>query len=211
VARHPGSGEIYASLDKSSSILQIDAEGGHWETPVPAELGSTPVGLVAGPDGNLWFVLLGGSSGGTGSFVRIRDNGVFNWFHLTTGTASGAGLIHLAWGEAPGGDPVLWLLASSTASMMIPNAVVRVTFQDDYYAIATQETFALPTQMCMAHRVLPVGGSLYVTEMMTSVQAHIPVARAPTPPVDEASDYYADFGLGQPVSRVVYADPYGPV
>ena len=46
---------------------------------------------------------------------------------------------------------------------------------------------------------------------MSSVLAHIPVAQAPSPPVDEASDYYSDYGLGQPASRIVYADPYGPV
>jgi hypothetical protein len=106
---------------------------------------------------------------------------------------------------------VLWLLASSISSMMLPNAVVRVTFQDDFGAIGTQESFSLPTQMSMAHRVLPLGGSLYVSEMMSSVVAHIPVAEVPSPAVDEASDYYSDYGLGQPARHLVYADPYGPV
>ncbi len=30
-------------------------------------------------------------------------------------------------------------------------------------------------------------------------------------PVDEASEYYADHGLGRPASRIDYADPCGPV
>ncbi|MFL5385183.1 MAG: hypothetical protein ACJ8GN_21910 [Longimicrobiaceae bacterium] len=212
VARHPRVNVVYASLDKSSRILAIYTIYNRTdEITVPGEEGGTPVGLVAGPDGNVWFVLLGGSSGGTGTFGRIEGENRITWYRLTSSTASGAGLIHLAWSESRSGEPVLWLLASSTASMMIPNAVVRVTFQDDYRAIATQETFALPTQMCMAHRVLPLGGSLYVTEMMSSVLAHVPVAQAPRPPVDEASDYYGDFGLGQPASHLAYADPYGPV
>jgi len=211
VARHPRSGIVYASLDKSSRILAIYPSVSPSETAIPVEEGATPVGLVTGPDKNVWFVLLGSSSGGTGTFARIDRSDTITWYRLTTGTASSAGLIHLAWSESPDGEPVLWLLASSTASMMIPNAVVRVTFQDDYRTIATQETLSLPTQMCMAHRVLPVGGSLYVTEMMSSVLAHIPVAQAPHPAVNEASDYYGDFGLGQPASHLVYADPYGPV
>jgi hypothetical protein len=215
VAKHPRSGIVYASLDKSSSILAIDpSTGSTWEMAIPAEQGTTPVGLVAGPDQNVWFVLLGGSSGGTGTFAKITADGTIVWYRLTTGTASGAGLIHLAWGKARDGQAlqdVLWLLASSISSMMLPNAVVRVTFQDDYGAIATQETYSLPTQMSMSHRVLPLNTSLYVTEMMSSVLAHIPVSPVSTPPVDEVSDYYADFGLGQPASHVVYADPYGPV
>jgi virginiamycin B lyase len=211
VARHPGSGSLFASLDNSSRILEIRPDGTTLETPIPADRGSTPVGLIAGPDGNVWFVLLGGGSGGTGTFCRIDGEGGFRWYRLTAHTAANAGLLHLAWGKTGDGKDVLWLLASSIASMMMPNAVIRVTFDDHFGAISTQQSFSLPTQMSMSHRVLPLGGSLYVTEMMSSVLAHIPVAQAPTPPVDEASDYYSDFGLGQPTSRIVYADPYGPV
>jgi streptogramin lyase len=212
VARHAASGRMYASLDKSSRIAEIDPNTGQVdEVNIPAEEGSTPVGLVSGPDGNVWFVLLGGSSGGTGTFARINGDGSITWYRLTSSTASGAGLLHLAWSKTGDGEDVLWLLASSISSMMLPNAVVRVTFQDDFGAIATQESFSLPTQMSMAHRVLPLGGSLYVSEMMSSVVAHIPVAEVPSPAVDEASDYYSDYGLGQPARHLVYADPYGPV
>ena len=212
VARHPRSDIMFASLDKSSRILCIDPTNGQqWELQVPADQGATPVGLVTGPDKNVWFVLLGGSSGGNGTFAKINAKSEITWYRLRTGTASMAGLIHLAWSQSAEGEPLLWLLASSISNPMVPNAVIRVTFDDDYGAIATQETFSLPTQMSMSHRVLPLGGSLYVTEMMSSVLAHIPVAQASSPAVDEASDYYADYGLGQPVSRIVYADPYGPV
>lgn len=208
VAKHPTTGDLYASLDKSSRILRIDGVTGETgEMAVPAEEGSTPVGLVAGPDGNVWFVLLGGS----GTFAKIRSASEIEWFRLTSSLAAGAGLLHLAWGASPSGAPVLWLLASSISSMALPNAVVRVTFDNGFGAIATQETFSLPTQMSMTHRVLQVGGSVYVTEMMSSLLAHLPVAQEPTPPVDEASDYYADYGLGQPSMRIVYADPYGPI
>jgi len=212
VAKHPISGVVHASLDKSSRIACVDPKSGStWEIGIPADEGTTPVGLVAGPDGNVWFVLLGGSSGGTGTFGKIDDIGQITWFRLTAMSASSAGLLHLAWSKTPGGRDVLWLLASSISSMMLPNAVIRVTFDGGFGRVATQQSYSLPTQMCMAHRVVPVGASLYVSEMMSSVIAHLPVAEAPSPPVDEASDYYADFGLGQPARHVVYADPYGPV
>lgn len=212
VAKHDNSGMVYASLDKSSRIAAIDpASGEVTEAAVPADEGSTPVGLVAGPDGNVWFVLLGGSSGGTGSFAKILDDGSIVWYRLTAMSGSSAGLLHLAWGTTADGEDVLWLLASSISSMMLPNAVIRVTFDGGFERIATQQSYSLPTQMSMAHRVVPVGASLYVSEMMSSVIAHIPVAQASNPPVDEASDYYSDFGLGQPARHVTYADPYGPV
>lgn len=212
VAKHPATGAMYAGLDSSSRILRVDPQTGKTEeTAVPAEHGSTPVGLIAGPDGNVWFVLLGNSSGGTGTFAKVAADGTIVWFKLTSHTAAGSGLLHLAWGKTSGGDDVLWLLASSISSMMLPNAVIRVTFDNDFGAIASQQSFSLPTQMCMAHRVLCVGGSLYVSEMMSSAIAHIPVAEVPRPAVDEGCDYYGDYGLGQPASRIVYADPSGPV
>src|SRR5262245_9815028 len=59
VARHPTSGKFYASQDQSSQILCMDEQGKRISsTAIPAAEGTTPVGLIAGPDGNIWFTLL---------------------------------------------------------------------------------------------------------------------------------------------------------
>ena len=52
------------------------------------------MGLVAGPDGIVWFVLLGGGEGGSGTFGRIRACGAIGYFQLKSGAAMGAALIH---------------------------------------------------------------------------------------------------------------------
>jgi virginiamycin B lyase len=206
VARHPTSGEMYASQDQSSSILRIRADGSGEQIPVPAAEGSTPVGLVAGPDGNVWFVLLGGKSGGNGGFGRIGADGGITWFALTTRAGTNAGLLHLAFDETPDpARPRVWLLGSSISAMGVLNAVFRVTFTPGWGAIDTQETFTLPTQFCMAHRVLARENGIFVTEMMTSILAHVPVSATITqPPVDETSDAYGLWGLGISASRIEY-------
>jgi len=64
VAVHPQSKDVYASLDGKSAILRIPRDPATGLTQVidiPAERGSTPVGLVAGPDGNVWLTAAGGS------------------------------------------------------------------------------------------------------------------------------------------------------
>ncbi|HEX6039978.1 MAG TPA: hypothetical protein VFZ20_18130 [Longimicrobium sp.] len=205
VAKHPVSGDVYASQDQSSSILRIPADGGApVQMPVPAEHGSTPVGLVQGPDGNVWFVLLGGSTGGKGSFGRINADASIDWFALTTKTGTNAGLLHLGFDEHPDADhPRVWLLGSSISAMGVLNAVFRVTFTPGWGEIDTQETFTLPTQFCMAHRVLARDNGVFATEMMTSLLAHVP-ASATVQPVDETSDAYSLWGLGLSASRIDY-------
>jgi len=72
VARHPTSGLFYASQDQSSQILCMDQQGNAISnTPIPATEGATPVGLVPGPDGNIWFTLLNAP----GTFGRIDGKG----------------------------------------------------------------------------------------------------------------------------------------
>jgi len=206
VARHPSSGEMYASQDQSSSILRIHLDGTTEQIAIPAAEGSTPVGLVAGPDGNVWFVLLGGSSGGNGRFGRIDWDGRITWFTLTTKPGTNAGLLHLAFDQAPDPErPRVWLLGSSISAMGVLNAVFRVTFTPGWEAVDTQQTFTLPTQFCMAHRVLARENGIFATEMMTSILAHIPVSATTTqPPVDETSDAYGTWGLGISASRIEY-------
>lgn len=206
-AIHPTSGDLYASLDQSSRIFRLVKDSGSTEEiAIPADQGSTPVGLIAGEDGNVWLVLLGGGSGGTGAFGRISANGEVTWFHLTSMAGKQAGLIHLAFdphGENPGSR--LWLLGSSMASHMAVNAVFAVTLADDGSRIASQVTISLPTPYSMTHRVMTHRSGLFVTELGVSVLAHIPKGTAAlAETISETSDSYSLFGLGALASRVVY-------
>jgi len=76
VALHPKSGHVYASLDEASAIFCLSPNGEASKLQLPEALGKTPVGLIAGPDGNVWFVALGmrvgaaGASGGLTSRAR---------------------------------------------------------------------------------------------------------------------------------------------
>ena len=203
VARHPTSGEFYASQDASSQILRMDEHGTRISsTSIPAAEGATPVGLIAGPDGNVWFTLLNA----TGTFGRIDAKGDITWFRLTAPLATSAALLHLNFDPNPPGLPRLFLLGSSIANASALNAVFAVTLSDDYTHIDTQQTFVLPTQGSKAHRVLPAFGGLYVSELTVSLLAHIPLnAAEPDTSVDEASDYYSMMGLGVNAQRIRYS------
>ncbi len=111
VAVHPQSRDVYATLDQSSAIFRVvrsepeDSPAKTKTIPVPPEMGSTPVGMIPGPDGNVWFVLLGGSNSGQGRFGRITDQAQIQWFQISRGAAMGASLIHLGFepdAERPG-------------------------------------------------------------------------------------------------------------
>jgi virginiamycin B lyase len=211
VARHPTSGDIYASLDQSSAIFRVmlGRSGGQPETiPIPSSAGSTPVGLIAGPDGNVWFVLLGGSSGGTGTFGRIDKDGQITWFQMKTGAAMGAGLIHLGFAPsaAEAGSPArIYLLGSSMADRMGLNAVFQVGLSGDYARIEAQQTIAFPSQASMSHRVLVTSHGIYATELGACAVAHLWPAFSPFGEgINEMSDPYALWGCGVPSARVEY-------
>ncbi|MEW6470644.1 MAG: hypothetical protein AB1679_00025 [Actinomycetota bacterium] len=155
IARHPDTGEFFASLDESSEILRIDADAGTTSRiRIPPERGATPVGLVAGPAG-VWVVLLGTKDRGTGTFGRIDRNGEITWFRLTSPLGRDAGLLHLAFApQVAGQPPTAWLLSSSIISSNTFDAIIRVTFDDAYTRLTSEELVALPTQLCKAHRLL---------------------------------------------------------
>lgn len=170
VAVHPVSGEVYASQDQSSKILRIDPRThATSQIAIPAERGSTPVGLVPGP-GGVWFVLLGTMQQGTGTFGRIDRDGAIRWFELTSPAGRHAGLLHLAF-DAPGAGRGAWLLGSSIISDNGLDAIVRVTFDDAYTKITSEYVAALPTQLCKAHRLLPLTKTLLATELTSSTVA----------------------------------------
>lgn len=204
VARHPKSGLFYASQDQSSQILCMDEHGKALsQTPITATEGTTPVGLVPGPDGNIWFTLLNAP----GTFGRIDGRGNYTWFHLTTALGKSAALLHLNFDPNPPGKlPRLFLLSSSITNPAALNAVFAVTLDNNYTSINTQQTYVMPTQASKVHRVLPAFGGLYVSELVVSLLAHIPLQTSETETsVDEASDYYSMMGLGVDAHRIHYS------
>ena len=203
VARHPTSGKFYASQTRTCHARPCTGSGSTGRnTAIPSAEGTTPVGLIAGPDGSIWFTLLNAP----GTFCRIGADGVFNWFHLTTPLGKAAALLHLNFDPHPPGSlPRLFLLGSSIVNANALNAVFAVTLSDKYSHIDTQQTFMMPTQGSKVHRVLPAFGGLYVSELTVSLLAHVPLATTEGGPgVDEASDYYSMMGLGVDAHRIHY-------
>ncbi|MGH3771984.1 MAG: hypothetical protein ACRDRW_11415 [Pseudonocardiaceae bacterium] len=174
VARHPGSGEFYVSQDQANEILRINAETKKTSRlKIPAARGTTPVGLVAGPAG-LWVTLLGTKEEGTGTFGRIDKDGEITWFTLTSPEGRHAGLLHVAFDQRVAGRrPNAWLLASSIISPNSLDAIIRVTFDDSYTELRSEEVAALPTQLCKAHRVLPLANSVLATELTSATVAQL--------------------------------------
>lgn len=204
VAVHPTSGDVYASLDQSSRIFRLQPHmDKRTEIAIDPALGTTPVGLVAGPDGNVWFVLLGGGSGGTGAFARINADGSVTPFRLRGMVGQSAALIHLAFGEATDNGPApLCLLGSTMGSMMALDAIHVVTFEPGYAQVASLQTVSMATPMCMTHRVLPMDGDVFVTSMACALTHLTPSSSV----VDQNADFFSDFGVGLPSPSVVYTD-----
>lgn len=203
VAKHPTSGLFYASQDQSSQILCMDEHGKTISnTPIPTTEGATPVGLISGPDGNIWFTLLNAP----GTFGRIDAKGEYTWFHLTTALGKSAALLHLNFDPNPPGKlPRLFLLSSSITNPNAVNAIFAVTLENNYTSINTQQSFVMPTQGSKIHRVLPAFGGLYVSELTVSLLAHISLQTTESETsVDEASDYYAMMGLGVDAQHIRY-------
>lgn len=211
VAVHPTSGEVFSSLDLSSKIWHYKNDGGNGqEIPVPANIGKTPVGLVSGPDGNAWVALLGNATMGTGSFGRINKDASIDWFTLSSELGKSAGIIHMAFNQD---DPSqLWLLGSSTECASCLNAVFTVKIDDISSSpggsatprIGVQNTIALPTQQSWTHRILFHLGSLYITELVTSMLAHVSGVAAKGLNISETWDQFADYGLGLKAQGIDY-------
>ncbi|KAJ5885195.1 hypothetical protein N7495_009705 [Penicillium taxi] len=208
IAIHPTSGHVFSSLDLSSKIWHYKNDGGSGEEiTVPPEQGNTPVGLVAGPDGNAWVTLLGNVTTGTGTFGRINADATIDWFAMSSYIGSTAGLIHIAFGQDP---TQLWLLGSSTLCASCVNAVFTVKIDDLSTGgsasprIMIQNSIVLPTQRSWTHRVVFPDGSLYITELTTSTLAHVSGAAINGLKVSETWDQFADWGLGLKAQGIDY-------
>jgi len=115
VARHPTSGEFYASQDQTSALLRIDHRSKTaTQLPIPAEQGSTPVSLVAGLVG-VWVTLLGTTEQGSGTFGRLDSHGGLTWFRLSSPPVARAGLLHIAFDPPSAHQPApgYWARRSS--------------------------------------------------------------------------------------------------
>lgn len=174
MARHPQTGEFFASQDQANMIMRIDHRTRTTtQLQIPAEQGSTPVGLVAGPTG-AWVTLLGSTEQGSGTFGRIDSHGALTWFRLSSSQVSRAGLLHIAF-EPPAAHqpPSAWLLGSSILSPNALDVIIRVTFDNGYTQILGEEVAVLPTQQCKAHRLLPLNTSLLTTELASATIAQL--------------------------------------
>jgi streptogramin lyase len=209
VAVHPTSGDVYSGLDLSSKIWRYKNDGSAGEEiAVPAAKGTIPVGLIAGPDGNAWVVLLGNSTGGTGTFGRINADASISWFSLTSKVGAHAPLIHLAFDAT---DPTrLWLLGSSITCPDCLDAVYAVTLDlstsnsTTSPRLVVQSSVVLPTQRDWTHRIIFHRGSLYLTELITSTLAHVRGANVVKPVVSEPWDQYSFWGQGLKTTEITY-------
>lgn len=208
VAVHPTSGDIFSGLDSSSKIWHYKNDGGDGEEiAIPPEKGTTPVGTIAGSDGNVWFVLLGNKTTGTGTFGRIKKDASIDWFSMTSAIGQTAPVIHLAFSEDP---TEFWLLGSSISCSTCPDAVYTVKIDDITTGgtasprIAIQNTIMMPTQRSWNHRIMFHKGSLYVTELITSTLAHITGAAVDGLKISEPWDQFAVSGLGLGAQVITY-------
>lgn len=209
IAVHPTSGDVYSGLDTSSKIWRYKNDGGSGEEmAVPPSKGSTPVGLVSGPDGNSWVVLVGNATGGTGTFGRINADGSITWVSMSSKLGATAPLLHLAFDET---DPTrIWLLGSSIVCNDCLDAVYEVTLEaatingTSILRPAVQSSTVLPTQRNWSHRILFHKGSLYVTELITSTVAHVAGGNVVAPSVSEPWDQYAFWGQGLKTTSITY-------
>ncbi|KAK4446155.1 hypothetical protein QBC34DRAFT_152025 [Podospora aff. communis PSN243] len=172
IQQEPTTGLIYLTQDTSSSIMRIDTAANVTEQlPIPPSVGVNPVGMITVPGpsplAGLWFVLAGNSTGGTGTFGRIHPSGDLQFFTLTSPLiGTGAAFLHLADASTPE-EPALWLLATSLLSPNSPDALVRVTFDEDVTEVAGEEFVALPTQNAWAHRIAVLETTVMVSELHT--------------------------------------------
>jgi hypothetical protein len=192
----------------SSKIWHYRKDGGKSEEiSVPPEKGSTPVGLIAGVDGNAWVALLGNATTGTGTFGRINKDASIDWFTMFSPIGKTASLLHLAFGQ----DPTrFWLLGSSIECDNCVDAVFTVQIDQlppngtASPRIAIQNTIMLPTQRSAAHRIIFHRKSLYITELATSTLAHLSGAAVDGLHVSETWDQYSDYGLGLKTQAIDY-------
>lgn len=177
IQEEPTTKLIYATQDSESSIVRINVESGETEQiPIPPEFGNTPVGMTTayGPLEGVWFSLAGNASGGMGSFGRIDSSGEPTFFQLKEPLlGTNAGLLHIADASTLDEGPALWLLSTSLLSKQSADALIRVTFDDGVTSIVGEEYISMPTQNSWVHRVVPMGDTVFVSQLHTFTLAQL--------------------------------------
>lgn len=171
IKEEPATKLIYVTQDTDSSIMRINTTSGETtQLPIPPHIGSTPVGMTTGygPMDGVWFSLAGNATGGSGSFGHIGSTGEMQFFQLKDQQLGGnAGLLHIADALTEAGGPALWLLSTSLLSTHSPDALIRVTFDEDVTSITGEEYIAMLTQNAMVHRVVPMDSTVLVSQLHT--------------------------------------------
>jgi len=203
VAIHKKNNKAYASLSVSNSILEID--GKLSKTILLPITATVPVGLITGPDGNVWFTPLGGN----GNFGRINPDGSITYFSLSITAAAKANFIHLCFD--PVNPTILWLLSSSMGKADSLNGVFGVVFEDNTYTkISIQRAYSFPTQNSMSHRIIVTQTAIYAIELGVSQLVHIKrpqlinLQQNKSFNADDGNDSYALFGRGIRADQVYY-------
>ncbi|KXN70157.1 hypothetical protein CONCODRAFT_78984 [Conidiobolus coronatus NRRL 28638] len=169
VAQHPESKLFYSSQDMSSKILKIDpATKITKQIEIPSDIGATPVGLISGANNGIWFVLLGSTTNGTGTFGYLDKDDNIKYFKLSSELAKNASLLHLAFDANIKKNPGLWILSSSIIKKDALDMVIRVDMDPTWSNITKEEVMVLPTQRNAAHRLLPYNDQMFATELATS-------------------------------------------
>lgn len=219
VIKHPVTGDVFASIDTDSKIVRCTPSDGAYfgqsiQTPdvidIPPTQGSTVVGMCAGPDENIWFVLLGGSGAGTGTFGRVLSDASLEFVTLGGSLGSTAGLLHLTFAPYTEGENYrVYLLSSDItkdADINQPNAVFDVTLDTQTLSITSEVSFVFPTQYSWAHRVLYTDYGLYCTQLETSGLVHIQLdIECSKPVINEGGSDYQQHGIGVPCDTIVYS------
>lgn len=170
IKEEPTTGLIYVTQDTDSSIMRINVTSGETkQMRIPSNVGNNAVGMLSatGPLSGVWFTLAGNATGGTGTFGHIGASGKMKFFKLTHPMLGlNAGILHIADASTSAG-PALWLLSTSLLSTNSPDALIRVTFNNNLTALQDEEYISILTQNAMVHRVLPLKFTVLVSELNT--------------------------------------------
>ena len=178
INEEPTTGLIYVTQDAQSSIMRINVTSGETEQmPIPPNIGSNPVGMATayGDIEGVWFGLAGNNvTGGSGSIGHIGSTGELQFFQLKTPQlGTNASLLHIADASTAEGGPALWLLSTSLISTNSPDALIRVTFDDNITSITGEEYISMLTQNAKVHRVVVMNATVLVSELNTFTLAQL--------------------------------------
>ncbi|KAG0277327.1 hypothetical protein BGZ96_002912 [Linnemannia gamsii] len=171
IAQHPDNGQFYTGEDNSASIMKIEpATNKTTQLSIPSSAGVTPVGLIAGPKGHgIWFTLLGNATHGTGTIGNLHADDTITYHTLSSSPlSSNASLLHLAFDPKAKTNYTIWLLASSIINSSALDMIIKVTFDESWSKIVSEDIVVTPTHLNKAHRILVSPNNVLATELASS-------------------------------------------